>query len=173
MKTAVVIIAIAVALVLQSTLSGLMTGGTIAVNLVLVALVYLALAYGPVTGILGGTIGGLTQDALSNGIVGIGGMTNTIIGFAVGVLGAQFNLSSTVPRLVMFVAATFVHGIMFEGLHAMIGGRPFGLQWSATLIQALVNSLVGVTAFMIVERGPEAIQRRRMSRGTSFSRKRY
>ena len=63
-KTAVVLIAIAVALVLQTTLSGLMVGGTMAVNLVLVALVYLALAYGPVTGMLGGTIGGLTQDAL-------------------------------------------------------------------------------------------------------------
>ena len=61
---------------------------------------------------------------------------------------------------------------MFEGLHALTDWRPFGLQWSATLIQALVNSLVGVTAFMIVERGPEAMQRRRMGRG-SFSRKRF
>ena len=139
---------------------------------VIVAVVYLALAYGPVTGMLGGTIGGLTQDALSGGLVGLGGMTNTIIGFAVGVLGAQFNLSSTVPRLVMFVAATFVHAVMFEGLHALIGGRPFGLQWSATLIQALVNGLIGVTGFMLVERGPEAMQRRRMSRGT-FGRKRF
>ena len=172
MKTAIVVIALGGGLALRATLSGLMIGGTIAVNLVLVAVIYLALAYGPVTGLVAGTIGGLAQDALAGGIVGIGGMSKTLVGFVVGVLGAQFNLSTTVPRLVMFVAATFVHEIMFEGLHAMIGGRPFGLQWSATLIQALVNSLVGVTAFMIVERGPEAVQRRRMSRG-SFSRKRF
>lgn len=172
MKTALIIGAIALAVVIQSTLSGRMVGGAIAVNLVLVAIVYIALGYGAVTGMLAGMLGGLAQDAIAGGIVGIGGMTKTIVGFAVGVLGAQFNLSSTVPRLVMFVAATFVHEIMFEGLHAMIGGRPFGLQWSATLIQALVNSLVGVTAFMIVERGPEAMQRRRMSRGT-FSKKRF
>jgi rod shape-determining protein MreD len=171
-KTAVVLVALALALVLQTTLSGMMVGGTIAVNLVLVAVVYLALAYGAVTGMLAGTIGGLTQDALAGGIVGIGGMTKTIVGFAVGVLGAQFNLSSTVPRLVMFVAATFVHELMFEGLHAMIGGRPFTLHWSATLVQALVNGLVGVTVFLLVERGPEAVQRRRMSRGT-FGRKRF
>jgi rod shape-determining protein MreD len=171
-KTALVIGAIGVAVVIQSMLSHRMIGGAIAVNLVLVAIVYIALANGAVTGLLAGMLGGLAQDSIAGGIVGIGGMTKTIIGFAVGVLGAQFNLSSTVPRLVMFVAATFVHEIMFEGLHAMIGGRPFGLQWSATLIQALVNSLVGVTAFMIVERGPEAVQRRRMSRG-SFSRKRF
>ena len=172
MKTAVALLAIGVALVLQTTLSGLMVGGTIAVNLVLVAVVYLALAYGAVSGMLAGTIGGLAQDALAGGIVGIGGMSKTIVGFVVGVLGAQFNLSSTVPRLVIFVAATFVHEVMFEGLHAMIGGRPFGLQYSATMVQALVNGLVGVTAFLLVERGPEAMQRRRMSRGT-FGRKRF
>ena len=172
MKTAVVVIAIAAALVIQTALSGLMAGGPIAVNLVLVAVVYLALAYGAVTGLLAGTIGGLAQDALAGGIVGIGGMTKTIVGFAVGVLGAQFNLSSTVPRLVIFVAATFVHELMFEGLHALIGGRHFGLRYSAALIQALVNSLVGVTVFLVIERGPEAMRRRRMSRGT-FGRKRF
>ena len=172
MKTAAVLFALGGALVRQTTLSGLMVGVTIGVNLVLVAIVYVALAYGAVTGMLAGTIGGLAQDALAGGIVGIGGMSKTTIGFAVGVLSAQFNLSSTVPRLVMFVAATFVHELMFEGLHAMMGGRPFALQYSATLVQALVNGLVGVTAFMIVERGPEAVQRRRMNRGT-FGRKRF
>lgn len=172
MKTAVVLIALAAALVLQTTLSGLMVGGAIAVNLVLVAVIYLALAYGAVTGMLAGTIGGLVQDALGGGIVGIGGMSKTVVGFVVGVLGAQFNLSTTVPRLVMFVATSFVHEVIFEGLHALIGGRPFGPQYSAAMIQALVNGLVGVTAFLIVERGPDAMQRRRMSRGT-FGRKRF
>ena len=43
------------------------------VNLVLVAVVYVALAFGPVTGLLAGTAGGLVQDALAGGIVGIGG----------------------------------------------------------------------------------------------------
>lgn len=172
MKTAVVVIAIAVALAIQTALPGLMAGGPIAVNLVLVAVIYLALAYGAVTGLLAGTIGGLAQDALAGGIVGIGGLTKTIVGFAVGVLGAQFNLSTTVPRLVIFVAATFVHEVMFTGLHALVGGRPFVLHYSVVLIQALVNGLVGVMVFLIIERSPEALQRRRMGRGT-FGRKRF
>lgn len=171
MKTAAVIVSIIVALAIQATLSGMLIGSTIAVNLVLVAVVYLALAYGAVTGMLAGTIGGLAQDALAGGIVGIGGMSKTIIGFVVGVLGAQFNLSSTVPRLVMFVAATFVHDLLFEAMHAMVGGRPFVLQLSAVLAQALVNSLIGVAAFMLVERGPEAMARRRMRRGTLSKRR--
>jgi rod shape-determining protein MreD len=171
-KTAIVVIAIVGGLALQATLSGLMIGGPIAINLVLVVVVYLALAYGPVTGVLAGTIAGLAQDALAGGIVGIGGMSKTVIGFVVGVLGAQFNLSTTVPRLVMFVAATFVHEVMFEGLHALVGGRHFTPQYSATMAQALVNGLIGVSIFLIVEQGPETLQRRRLRRGT-FGRKRF
>ena len=172
MKTLVVVIALVGALALQTTLSGLHTGGAIAVNLVLVAVVYLALAYGAVTGVLAGTLGGLAQDSLAGGIVGLGGMTKTLIGFVVGVLGAQFNLSSTVPRLVMFVAATFVHELVFQGLHAMIGGRPFAPQWSAVLAQALVNGLIGVIAFLVVEQGPGMLDRRRMRRA-SLSKRRF
>ena len=172
MKTVVVVLGIAGALALQSTLAGLTVGGNVGVNLVLVAVVFVALAYGAVTGLLAGTLGGLGQDALAGGIVGIGGMSKTLVGFLVGVLAAQFNLTATVPRLVMFVAATFVHELMFEGLYAFVGGRPFAMRLSATLIQALVNGLIGVAVFLLVEKGPEAAQRRRMGRA-SFSKRRY
>ena len=171
MKTAIVIVAVVAALTLQTTLAGLMAGGSIAVNLVLVAVVYLALSYGAVTGLLTGAIGGIVQDALAGGIVGLGGMTKTLVGFLVGVLGAQFNLSTTVPRMVMFVAATFVHQLVFEGLHAMIGGRHFSPQWTPTLVQALANALIGVLAFALVENGPGAMQRRRMHRATLSKRR--
>ena len=93
MKIAAITLAIVGALVLQTTLSGLIVGSTVAVNLVLVAVVYLALTYGPVTGLLSGMIGGLAQDALAGGIVGLGGLTKTLIGFIVGLLSAQFILT--------------------------------------------------------------------------------
>ena len=171
MKSAAVILGIVGALALQTTLSGMLAGGPIAVNLVLVAVVYLALSYGAVTGTLAGMAGGLAQDALAGGIVGLGGMTKTVIGFFVGVLGAQFNLSTTMPRVVMFVAATMVHQVVFEGLHALIGGRPFALQWSAVVIQALANALLGIVTFLVVEKGPEAAQRRRTGRSTLTQRR--
>ena len=172
MKTAAVVLAIAGALVLQTTLSGLIVGSTVAVNLVLVAVVYLALAYGPVTGMLSGMIGGLAQDALAGGIVGVGGLTKTLIGFVVGVLSAQFNLTSTVPRLVIFAVATFVHQLLFAGLQRITGGPLMSLQFSRMLMQALMNALIGVTAFFIVEQGPEILQRRRIRRA-SFARRRF
>jgi rod shape-determining protein MreD len=171
-KTLAVLLALAGALVLQTTLAGLLTGGRLAVNLVLVAVVYLALAYGPVTGMLAGAAGGLTQDALAGAIVGIGGLSKTLVGFLVGVLGAQFIVSTTLPRFVMFVAATLLHELVFQALDALLQSRAFAPQYTAVLFQAVMNGLVGVVAFLIVENGPDVLARRRMRRA-SFSKRRF
>jgi len=138
---------------------------------VLVAVVYLALAFGPVTGMLSGVIGGLAQDALAGGIVGLGGLTKTLIGFVVGVLSAQFNLTSTVPRLVIFAVSTFVHQLLLAGMQRMTGSPLMSLQSSRMLAQALINAFIGVTAFFLVEQGPGILQRRRMRRGTMAKRR--
>jgi rod shape-determining protein MreD len=172
MKIAAVIGALAVALALQSTLAGLRIGGTTAVNLVLVVVVYVGLAFGPTGGLIAGTAGGLVQDALAGGIIGIGGFAKTVVGFLVGVLGAQFIVSQPVPRFVMFAAATLLHEACFQGLSALVESRGFRLPYSATLTQALVNALVGVLAFQVVEHGPQMLQRRR-ARGGGFGRRRY
>ena len=172
MKAAGVFLALAVALVLQTTLAGMSLEGATVVNLVLVAVVYLALSFGPVTGMLSGTAGGLIQDALAVGIIGLGSMSKTLVGFLVGVLGAQFIVTHTLPRFVMFVGATFVHELCFQTLQALVESRGFGMDYSRTLTQAAVNGLVGILAFQLVELTPGVLQRRR-TRGASLSRRRY
>ncbi len=122
MKTAAVIGALIVALALQTTLAGLRVGSTTAVNLVLVVVVYVGLSFGPAGGLVAGTVGGLIQDALAGGIIGVGGFSKTLVGFIVGFLGAQFIVSQTVPRFVMFVGATVVHEACFQALYSLVEG---------------------------------------------------
>jgi rod shape-determining protein MreD len=164
MKAAGVLLALVGALALQTTISGLTFGGARMVNLVVVAVVYLALQYGPVTGLFAGTIGGLAQDSLVGGIVGIGGLSKTVIGFLAGLLGAQFIVTQALPRFVMFVGATAVHELCFRGLHALVEGRGFRVDYTAILTQAAINATVGLLAFFVVERGPGLLQRRRARR---------
>jgi rod shape-determining protein MreD len=171
MRTAGVLAALAVALLLQTTLAGMSMAGGTRVNLVLVAVVYVALAFGAVTGLLAGTAGGLAQDALAGGIVGVGGLSKTVVGFMVGVLGAQFIVSQPLPRFVMFVGATFAHEMLFQALYALVESRAFTMHYSATLIQSVVNGGVGIAAFLLVEQGPDLLQRRQSR--AAFSRRRY
>ena len=165
MKPAGVLLALVVALVLQTTISGLTIGGARMINLVVVAVVYLALTFGPVTGLMAGTAAGLAQDALAGGIVGIGSLSKSIIGFLSGLLGAQFIVAQPIPRFVMFVGATAAHEICFQGLYALIEGRGLRLHYAPVLTQAAINGIVGLAAFFVVERGPVLLQRRRARRG--------
>lgn len=171
MKTAAVMAALAVALVLQTTLAGMSLVGSTRVNLVLVAVIYVALAYGPVFGLFAGCAAGLVQDAIAGGMVGIGGLSKTLVGFFVGVLGAQFIVSTPVPRFLMFFGASMVHELCFQALYALVESRGIRFDTSSVVIQALVNGAVGISAFLIAERGPEMFQRGGWRRSSSVRRR--
>jgi rod shape-determining protein MreD len=163
-KTAGVLVAIALALALQTTLARFVVGGTAAIDLVLVVVTYVALTTGPVTGMLAGSIAGLIQDALSSGVIGIGGLAKSIVGFFAGVIGQQFIVTAAVPRFVMFLGATALHSAVFMGLYMLLGLREFSSPYAAVFSQAIGNAVVGMIAFAIIEALPGMIERRRLSR---------
>jgi rod shape-determining protein MreD len=101
-----------------------------------------------------GTFAGLVQDALSSGVIGIGGLSKTIIGFLVGLISTQFIVTHTVPRFVVFFLATIAHAVLFIGLYVLLGLRERGVPYVAVLGQATGNAIVGVVAFRLVERWP-------------------
>ena len=166
MKIAGVLVAIALALALQTTLGRVLVSGTAAVDLVLVAVVYVALTSGPGAGMLAGSLAGLIQDSLSSGVIGIGGLAKCIVGFVAGGIGQQFIVTAALPRLVMFVGATAAHAALFMGLYVLLGLRTFPSPWPAVMGQAVGNSVVGMVAFTIVESLPGALERRRLARRT-------
>ena len=164
MKAAGVFIAIALALALQTTLARFVVGGTAALDLVLVVVVYVALTTGPVSGMLAGSVAGIIQDALSSGVIGIGGLAKSIVGFAAGVIGQQFIVTAALPRFVMFVAASVAHAAVFMGFYVLLGLRTFPSPWAAILSQAAGNAVVGMIAFTIIEGLPGMVERRRLRR---------
>lgn len=164
MKAAGVLVAIALALALQTTLARFVVSGTAAIDLVLVVVVYVALTTGPGTGMLAGSLAGLIQDALSSGVIGIGGLAKSVVGFLAGVIGQQFIVTAALPRFVMFLAATAVHSAVFMGLYIVLGLRSFSSPYAAVVSQALGNAVVGMIAFTIIEALPGLAERRRVRR---------
>jgi rod shape-determining protein MreD len=163
-RAAGVLIAIALALALQTTLARFVVGGTAPIDLVLVAVVYIALTSGPVSGMLAGSVAGLIQDSLSTGVVGIGGLAKATVGFVVGALGQQFIVTAALPRLVMFVGASIGYQAVFMGIYTLLQQRSFPSPWKAVATQALGNAVVGMIAFSIVEAFPGMMERRRAGR---------
>jgi rod shape-determining protein MreD len=160
-RAAGILLSIAAALVLQTTLARFVIHGRLALDLVLVLVVYVALTFGPVTGLLAGAVAGLAQDSLASGIIGIGGLAKTVVGFLAGIVGTQFIVSQWLPRLVVFFAATLLQAGVVIGLHTLLDPSWFIEPYGALMSQAAGNAILGVVAFELTARLPGALERRR------------
>lgn len=155
--------AMAAALAVQTTLTTYVRE-TAALDFVLIVVVYLSLTSGPVTGVVAGSVAGLIQDALSSGVMGIGALAKTLVGFAAGRIGTQFIVTAPLPRFVVFLGATVLHATVFMGLYVVLGLREFSAPYAAVAGQAVGNAVVGVVGFQVLEWLPGFLARRRMQR---------
>ena len=96
MKAVWVVLATAAAISIQTTVDRWLAAG--AVDLVLVVVVYYALASGRVTGLLTGTVAGLVQDVLSGGVLGMAGLSKTVVGYLAGIVGTHRGATSSCGR---------------------------------------------------------------------------
>ncbi len=156
--------AVVLALVFQTLLSRFFVHGRLGVDFVLVVVTYLGLTCGPVIGLFAGTLGGLAQDSLSTGIIGIGGLTKTIVGFLAGVVGTQFIVSQPIPRFIVFFVASLLQVGVVMGLETMLELRPVTRTYAVTVLEATGNGLVGIVLFQLSELLPGAAERRKIAR---------
>ncbi|MEP6783092.1 MAG: rod shape-determining protein MreD [Acidobacteriota bacterium] len=164
MRSAVAMAAILIALALQTTLATMVFRGNTAIDLVLIVVVYIGIKSGPATGLLAGTVAGLIQDALSSGVLGIGGLAKTIVGFLSGVLGTQFIVTAPLPRFLLLFLGTVLHAAIFMGLYTLLNLRQFSASYPAVAAQAFGNAFFGVVAFQMIEWFPGFVDRRRAGR---------
>jgi rod shape-determining protein MreD len=158
---------------LQVALARYAVGGRFVFDLVLVGVVFSALEAGGVAGMLAGTIGGLLQDVLSGGIVGLGALVKTIVGYASGVFGTRFVVSKAHARALIIAAATFMHVLMAAGLRAIIDQTWPRVAWAAMFECVVINALVGWLALLASEAVPGAMARSRSRRGSSLRRRQW
>ena len=156
--------AILIALGVQTTLSSQGFANGTSIDLVLIVVIYVAIKSGPGTGVLAGTVAGLIQDSLTSGILGIGGLAKTLVGFLCGVLGSQFIVTAPLPRFLLLLMGTALHAAIFMGLYTLLNLRQFPAPYSSIVAQAFGNAFVGVIAFQIIEWFPGFVDRRRAGR---------
>jgi cell shape-determining protein MreD len=177
---------LAVALALQTSIARFFAPAANLVDLVLVAVVYIALADGPTAGLIAGAAAGLAQDALAatgaaevavtagfavvRSIIGIGGLAKTVVGFIAGIIGSQFIVARWLPRALVFFTATVAHAIIFEGLYRLLEAR-HDQAIGAIFSQAGANAFVGVLVFQIADFMPGFVDRRRSVGGMRISRR--
>ncbi|MEZ5319905.1 MAG: rod shape-determining protein MreD [Vicinamibacterales bacterium] len=173
MRLTSVLATVFVAVVLQAAFSRYTVGGTITFDLVLVGVAYAALQWGAAAGMVAGTLGGLIQDLLGGGIIGVGGLAKTLVGYLAGTVGAQFVLARPHVRTAIVAVASLLHRIVVLLLVAVIDQRWSGLPWVAMLIETGINAGAAFIAFQVTDALPGVVERGRASRRSGFSRRQW
>jgi rod shape-determining protein MreD len=163
MKAVWVGLGLGLALALQTTLASMVAGAGAPVDLVLVVVVTVAVASGPIAGLWAGTVGGLLQDALSGGVIGVGGLTKTLLGYLVGQFGSRFMIARLWHHVLVFFCASLVHAGCFVGVYSLLRDGTM-TSFGAVLTQATVNAVIGVTVTVGLQVEPGWLGRRRLRR---------
>ncbi len=173
MKVTSVLAIVFIAVMLQASLARYTVGGAWAFDLVVVGVVFTALRWGPVAGILAGTLGGLMQDMLAGDIVGVGGLAKTVVGCLAGIVGTHFVLVRASARALIVAVATLVHRLAIMGLHGLIDQHWPGIPWGALAGEIALNSLAAIVAFQATAAVPGLLARQRQQRRSSLSRRQW
>jgi rod shape-determining protein MreD len=161
MRFGSIVLTVGIALVLQMVVARFTIGGHWIFDLVLIAVVLSGFEWGPPAGILAGTIGGLAEDLLSGGVVGVGGLAKTLVGFAAGAIGTQFVLTTAPGRTLILAGASVVNRLLMLALYGVIDQQWPRVSWTGMLTETAINSLCGWLVFHGLNTLPGTLERRR------------
>lgn len=119
---------------------------------VLIVIYFAVSRRSPMTGMFIGLVIGLIQDAMTHLPLGINGIIDCIIGYLAASIGIRVDVDSPGTRLI--INFTFV--LFASLLHVLILRRLLGMQetwfWLHELLRSLINGLIGVILFAVLDR---------------------
>ncbi len=127
-------------------------GGT--PNLLVVAVVAIALLRGPVPGALAGFLGGFLADALGAALLGAGSLILVLVGYAAGAWGEAGRDGAALRPLVVVAVMSVLADVGSLGVAVLIGTGPaIGTALFAGAVPAaMVNLLLAIAVYPLVRR---------------------
>lgn len=141
------------ALLVQTALSQIAPAHARVLDPFLIVAVYCALTGGELHGMLAGAAAGWVQDIHFGGtVLGLAGLTKILIGFATGFASTRFHLIEAPARMLVLFLATAADAVIYVQLAAVFDVASYQLTPVGILVRAIVNAVVGVAAYELVER---------------------
>jgi rod shape-determining protein MreD len=122
-------------------------------ELPLLVVVYFGLSRrNPSTGLLLGLVVGVLQDALSQSPIGLYGMAKTLVGYVASSLSTRIETDRAQPRLLLVFLFYLFHYSVYAFEQRLLLDQPARLVSLSALEGALVNALLGVLVFHLLDR---------------------
>ncbi len=140
------------ALVLQAWLPRLVRGYTW-FDFPLVVTVYFALARrNAIQGSLMGAGLGLFEDALTHHAIGVNGIAKTVAGFLAGSVGVHIDVENHTIRMMVTFVLSLLSSVIYFSTYRVLLGLSLEWSWLAELVKAVVNSLIAMVLFPLLDR---------------------
>ncbi|MGA7525108.1 MAG: rod shape-determining protein MreD [Acidobacteriaceae bacterium] len=105
----------------------------------------------PITATLVGALIGIAQDALTRNPLGVFGISKAVVGYMAASLGVRVDTENHGTRLLLIFGFTLAQtGVLFLLERHMLG-QPFAWHGVHEVIRGLVNALVGVILFAVLD----------------------
>jgi len=122
------------------------------VDLPLLVTIYYAITQRePVSATLAGTIIGIAQDGLTHHALGIFGISKAVVGYMAASLGVRVDTENHGARLLVVFGFTLVQTVILWLLQKHMLGQPFAWHGVHEVVRAVVNALVGVVLFALLD----------------------
>lgn len=133
------------------------------IDLPLLVTVYFGLQRAPMLGMAVGVVTGLGGDAISGGLLGVGGFSKTLIGYLTAMTSVKFSLENPLVRLAVVAVASGANTLLFVGLYQMLHqdqvleqSLPYINTWGAfgqkLGWKALADTVAAVPMFLVLDR---------------------
>lgn len=152
---AVLLVSVGLAVLLQAALPLYLPfqGFFSLLELPLLVVIYFGLSRrNPSTGLLLGLLVGVLQDALSWAPIGLYGMAKTLVGFVASSLSSRIDTDRPHTRLLLVFLFYHFHQIVYALEQRLLLDQPADLVSLPVLEGALVNALLGVLVFSLLDR---------------------
>jgi len=107
----------------------------------------------PIAGTTTGATIGLLQDVLTSQPIGVNGMAKSVIGFAAASLGSRIDVENNATRaLLTFGFSLLQSALLYLIERRLLGIVGFHLLWLHELLRALVNTVVAVPIYLLLDR---------------------
>jgi len=159
---AVLVLVPVVALLLQDYLPHLFPQLGL-LDLPLLVVIYFAITLrSPIAGTLTGAIIGMLQDGQSSHPIGVNGMAKSIIGYAAASIGVRIDVDNSISRMLLVAVFSVANSVLTYLIERRLLGFDMQWLWLHEIAHMLVNSLVAVGFFWVLDR----LRRRDMGRRT-------
>lgn len=152
MRWTLTLVALVVALAVQTGLGLVLPRESRLLDPFLLVVVYCGLVFGETHGMLAGAIAGWIQDLQFGGAVtGLQALTKILVGFGVGAIATRFLIAATATRFLVLFGATLVDGLVFERFARLFEVPTSDISAAGLVGRGALNALVGSLVFHAID----------------------